>query len=178
MIGTVRMFKIAGILCILTGCIGWGTNRIGEEQRRIEHLREMLDIIRRVRDEIGYGKHTLPEICLILAECCGPIYRTHFKQIYEQISKETGVSLDCVWTRQIDWCQKNAPLSEEEKAILRNLPNNLVMQEEKLQAKSIGRYEELLVRKCKKAEEAYENKSKMIFSLSVLTGVFLTIMLL
>ena len=178
MIGTVQMFKIVGMLCILAGCIGWGVNRIGEEHRRIEHLREMLRIIRRIQDEIGYGKHTLPEICLILAECCGPLYRAHFRQIYEQMNQKSGTDLDQIWASQIEQCQKDAPLSDEEKDILRNLLQNLGMQEEKLQAKSVGRYEELLVRNCRKTEEAYENKAKMIFSVSVLTGVFLTIMLL
>lgn len=178
MIGTAQMFKIAGILCILAGCVGWGANRIGEEHRRIEHLREMLNIIRRIQDEIGYGKHTLPEICLILAECCGPLYRVHFRKIYGQMNQADGTALDRIWVKQIEQCQKDAPLSDEEKEILRNLPQNLGMQEEKLQAKSVGRCEELLVKNCRKAEEAYGNKAKMILSVSVLTGVFLTILLL
>ena len=178
MIGTAQMFKLVGILCILAGCVGWGANRIGEEHRRIEHLREMLCIIRRIQDEIGYGKHTLPEICMILSECCGPLYRAHFRQIYGQMNQESGAALDQIWARQIEQCQRDAPLSDEEKDILRNLPQNLGMQEEKLQAKSVGRYEELLVRNCRKTEEAYENKAKMIFSVSILTGVFLTILLL
>ena len=178
MIGTDLMFKIAGILCILAGCIGWGANRIGEERRRIEYLREMIRIVRRIQDEIGYGKHTLPEICLILAECCGPLYRIHFQQIYEQMNQERGMPLDRIWAQQMDRCQKDAPLSDEEKDILKNLPQNLGMQDEKLQAINVGRYEELLVGNCKKAEEAYENKAKMIFSVSVLAGVFLVILLL
>lgn len=172
------MFKIAGIICILLGCVGWGTNRIRDEKRRIQHLREMILIIRRIRDEISYGKHTLPEICLILTECCSPMYRSHFKQIYEQMSKGGGLSLDHIWVRQMEQCLRDTPLSEEEKDILKYLPQNLGMQEEKLQAESIGRSVELLVRNCRKAEDAYENKARMILSVSVLTGVFLTILLL
>lgn len=172
------MFKIVGIFCILVGCVGWGTNRIREEKGRIQHLRGMIFVIRRIRDEISYGKHTLPEICLILADCCSPLYRLYFKQIHEQMYRESGTSFNHVWEQQMEQCLRDAPLSEEEKDVLKYLPQNMGMQEEKLQAESIGRSVELLVRNCRKAEDAYENKAKMIFSVSVLTGIFLAILLL
>ena len=171
------MFKIAGILCILAGCTGWGISRIGEERSRVRHLREMIRIIRRIRDEIGYSKHTLPEICLILSEHCDSLYQPYFKRIHEQMSRGSGASLDSIWEQQIRQCLCGAPLSEDEKDILKNLPKNVGMQEEKLQAGSIGRSVELLVRNCRKAEDAYDNKAKMILSVSVLTGIFLTILL-
>ena len=172
------MLKIIGILCILAGCAGWGVGRIGEEQRRLKYLREMILIIGRIRDEISYGKRTLPEICLILAECCSPLYRQHFKQIYEAISVGGGNSLDQIWKEQIEQCLFDTPLTDDEKDILRNLPHNLGMQDEKLQAENIGRSVELLSRNCRKAEDAYENRARMIFSVSVLTGIFLAILLM
>lgn len=172
------MFKIAGILCILAGCTGWGISRIGEERSRVRHLREMICIIRRIRDEIGYSKHTLPEICLILSEHCDSLYQPYFKRIHEQMSRGSGASLDSIWEQQIRQCLCGAPLSEDEKDILKNLPKNVGMQEEKLQAESIGRSVELLVKSRRKSEDAYENKARMILSVSVLAGVFLTIMLL
>ena len=172
------MFKIVGICCILMGCTGYGINRIGEERSRIGHLKEMIRIIKRIQDEISYGKHTLPEICLILAECCSPLYQPYFKQIYEQISVRNGTSLKSIWELQMEQCMRDAPLTDEEKDILKYLPMNLGMRDEKLQAESIGRSVELLARSRRKSEDAYENKARMILSVSVLTGVFLTIMLL
>lgn len=172
------MFKIVGILCILLGCAGLGTNQIREEQSRVQHLRELIRIIRRIQDEISYGKHTLPEICLILSEYCHASYRPYFRQVYEQMNQGNGVSFERIWEQQMRQCMHSAPLSEEEKDILRSLPKNLGMQEEKLQAENIGQSMELLVRKCRKAEDAYENKARMILSVSVLAGVFLTVLLL
>ena len=172
------MFKVVGIVCILVGCTGWGINRITEERSRVQHLREMIRIIRRIQDEISYGKHTLPEICLVLSEYCGALYQPYFKQVYEQMNQGNGASFDRIWEQQMGQCLRSAPLSEEEKDILRNLPQNLGMQEEKLQAENIGQSMELLARKCRKAEDAYENKARMILSVSVLAGVFLMILLL
>lgn len=172
------MFKLAGIICILAGCMGWGISRIGEEKSRVRYLREMIRIIRRIRDEISYGKHTMPEICLILSEHCDYLYQPYFKQIHEQMNREKGASFNSIWEQQIGQCLCSAPLSEDEKDILRNLPQNVGMQEEKLQAESIGRSAEMLVRNCRKAEDAYDNKAKMIFSVSILTGIFITILLI
>lgn len=172
------MLKVVGIICILSGCVGWGVSRIGDEQRRIKYLREMILIIRRICDEISYGKHTMPEICLTLTGCSSPLYQMYFRQIYEQMDKGSGASLDYIWERQMEQCLRDAPLSEEEKNILKYLPQNVGMQEEKLQAESIGRSVELLVRNCRKAEDVYENKARMILSVSVLMGVFLAILLL
>lgn len=172
------MVKLAGILCILAGCVGWGCNQIGEEKSRVHHLRELIRIIRRMQDEISYGKHTLPEICLTLSGCCQEPYKLCFMGIYEQMRQGSGICLDQAWEQQVGQCLRDAPLSEEEKDILRKLPQNLGMQEEKLQAEHIGRSMDLLVRKCRQAEDAYENKSRMILSVSVLAGVFLSILLL
>ena len=172
------MLKITGIICVLVGCIGYGIDRIKTERSRIEHLREIIRIIRRIRDEISYGKHTLPEICLILSEYCSAFYQPYFREIYEQTSRGDGTSFEGVWEQQMRLCLQDTPLSDEEKDVLKNMTRNLGMQEEKLQAQSIGRSEELLVRRCTKAEDAYENKVRMIFSVSVLTGVFLTLLLL
>lgn len=172
------MFKLAGVLCILTGCIGWGGNRIMEEKDRVRHLREMIRIIKRIQDEISYGKHTLPEVCLLLSENCDIAYRPFLKRIYEQMNRGDNACFDRIWEQQMYDCLRDIPLSEDEKDILRKLPQNLGMQEEKLQAESIGQSMDLLMRTCRRTEDAYENKSRMIFSVSVLAGVFLIILLL
>lgn len=172
------MLKITGVMCVLIGCMGYGMEKIGRERGRVEHLREMIRIIGRIQDEISYGKHTLPEICLILSEYCNALYRPFFRQIYEQTSHGNGNSFGCIWEQQMGLCLQDAPLTEEEKDMLRCLPRNLGMQDEKLQAENIGRVMDLLGRKCRKAEDTYENKARMILSVSLLTGVFLIILLI
>ena len=172
------MFKLAGILCILAGCMGWGGSKIREERCRVEHLRELIRIIKRIQNEISYGKHTLPEICLILSEYSDTLYQPYFSKIYEQTEQGNGISLVHVWQQQMEQWLKEIPLLKEEKDILGNLPRNLGMQEEKQQAESIGQSLDLLMRRCRQAEDTYANKARMIFSVSLLAGIFLIIMLL
>lgn len=172
------MLKLLGSLGILLGCVGLGIDRIGEEKGRISHLQELIRIIRRIQSEVSYGKHTLPEICLILAGTCAAPYREGFRAIYDKAGQEAGSCLEQIWRQELTQCMQNVQLQEEEKEVLRDLPQNLGIQEEKYQAESIGQSVDLLIRKCREAEDAYANKSRMIFSLSILSGVFLTILFL
>lgn len=172
------MFKIIGFLCIMIGSIGWGETKIREEKDRVWHLRELIRIIRRIQDEIQYGKHTLPEICLILSGYSDTWYGPSFRQIYEELGQRNGTGLETIWSRQMEQCFRHVPLQEEEKDILRRLPDHLGMQEETLQAMSIGQSMDMLVRKCRQAEEAYEGKARVIRSVSILTGLLLTIFLI
>ena len=148
------MYKVVGILCILAGCAGFGNLKVRQEKDRIRHLRAFIHIMRRIQNEISYGKHTVPEICLIIADL-----------------KET-------WKEQMEACLRELPLQAEEKEAIMNLPVFLGLQEENRQAMGLEQSVELLTRKCRQAEEAYDNRAKMIHSVSILAGLLLSILLL
>lgn len=172
------MYKIVGIICILAGCIGWGNGKVRQERDRIRRLRELIHIVRRIQDEISYGKHTLPEICLILADCSDTWYDPYFRKIHRQMTQGNGTGLKEVWGMHMEACLKDLPLQEEEREVIRTLPAYLGLQEETRQAMGLGQSVELLTRKCRQAEEAYGNRSKMIHSVSILAGLLLSILLL
>ncbi len=172
------MYKIVGIFCILAGCMGLGRLKVRQEKERIRHLRELIRIIRRMQDEISYGKHTLPEICLILADNVDDCYSPCFREIHRQMLEGDGTGLKEVWGEQMGVCLQNLPLQEDEREIIRQLPACLGLQEETRQALGFEQAVRLLSGKCQKAEETYENKSKMIGSVSILAGLLLSILLL
>lgn len=172
------MHKIVGIICILAGCAGLGRLKVRQEKERIRYLREWIRIIRRMQDEISYGKHTLPEICLILADIGDSWYAPYFKEIHRQMLLGDGTGLKEAWGEQLHDCLKNLPLQEEEKDIILRLPVCLGLQEETRQAMGFEQAVNLLSEKCRKAEEAHENRAKMIHSVSILAGLLLSILLL
>ncbi len=171
------MYKTIGIICILCGCIGWGNRRIGQEVDRIRHLRVMCRILERIRVEIGYGKHTLPEICLMLTEINDSCYKKCFQTIYEA-SSEGGRELPKLWKKEFQSFLERQPLREEERETFAGLPDRLGFQEETGQAGSIGQAEAFLSQRARQAEESCESKTKMIRSVSILTALLLTIWLL
>lgn len=171
------MYKAIGMILILTGCVGWGNRKIGQERERIRHLRTIGRILERIRAEIAYGKHTLPEICLILTEINDECYRDCFSRIYKAAS-ESGIGLPELWRAEFQAFLEKQPLQEEEREIFARLPDRLGFQEEAGQAESIGQIEAFLSQRAAQAEEGCENKTKMIRSVSILTGLLLTIWLL
>lgn len=172
------MYKLLGIFCILLGCFGWGNAKAGQEKDRVRHLRTLFHILGQMRSEISYGKHTMPEICLLLAELNDGCYKTCFSRIYEGSREENGRDFPKVWESETTACLKPLPLREDEREMLVGLPKTLHFQEEDGQAGRIAQAERFLEGRYRQAEETYENKVKMIRSVSILTGLLLTILLL
>jgi len=171
------MYKTIGVICILCGCVGWGNWKIGQECDRIRHLRTMCRILERIQAEISYGKHTLPEICLLLTEIEDSCYQKCFRTIYEEAAKGAG-ELPMLWKQEFQAFLAGQPIQEEEREVFAGLPDRLGFQEETGQAGSIGQIETFLSGRVRQAEESCGNKTKMIRSVSILTALLLTIWLL
>lgn len=172
------MLKLAGILLLMIGCTGLGINKVSEEKRRIKELREIRRMIIRMQNEMRYGKRTLPEICLLFGQCMEEPYRSAFLELFYKLEENDGTVLNKMWKEQMDTCMMGLPLKEEEKNILKNLPEHLGIQDETMQAADIGQSLDMLEDHIHQAEAEYENKIRVIMSISVMAGLFLTILLL
>lgn len=172
------MYRLAGIFFILAGCIGWGNGKVGQERDRIRHLRSLVQIFDRMQSEIAYGKHTLPEICLLLTTVREEHYSACFRRIYERSTEGDGTGIPRIWKEEFRDCLDKLPLREEERETVLTLPDHLCFQEGERQADRIGQAGEFLAERCRLAEGTYENRSKMIRSVSILTGLLLAILLL
>lgn len=172
------MYKLIGIFFILAGCVGWGSAKAGQEKDRVRHLRTLFHILGQMRGEISYGKHTLPEICLLLAELNDGCFHSCFTRIYERTREESGRDFPEVWETEMRACLTDLPLREDERETVEKLLRTLSFQEESGQSGRIGQAEAFLEGRYRQAEETYENKSKMIRSVSILTGLLLAILLL
>lgn len=162
----------------MAGCAGFGNLKVRQEKDRIRHLHELIRMIRRIQGEIDYGRHTLPQICLILAQNCDAWYVPFWEEIYRQMVQGEGAGLKEIWDEQMEACLRGLPLRQEEKDIIVKLPTHLGLQEETRQAMELNQTIEWLSERCRQAEEAYENRSKMIHSVSILAGLLLSILLL
>ena len=172
------MLKLAGTILLMMGCIGLGINKVADEKRRIRELREMRRIILRIQSEMVYGKRTLPEICLLLSQYMEEPYSQAFCDIFHKMEKNDGSVLNNIWKEYMEVCMKGMPLKEEEKAVLVRLPEHLGILDENTQAANIGQSLDMIEERIHHAESEYENKSKVILSISIMAGLFLIIILL
>ena len=146
------MLKLAGILLLMMGCIGLGMNKVAEEKRRIRELREIRRIVQRMQNEMIYGKRTLPEICLLFGQCMREPYRSAFLEIFKRINENDGSSLESIWKERMDVCMDTMPLKEEEKEILRSLPEQQGILDETMQAVGVGQSLDILEEHIRQAE--------------------------
>ncbi len=172
------MYKAVGVLCILVGCAGWGHSLAGQEKERVRHLRALSQMLSQMRSEISYGKHTMPEICLSLAELNDECYSRCFGRIYERTEGEGGTDFPKVWEEEIGKCLEPLPLREDERRTVTELAKSLRFREEGGQAGRVGQAELFFEGRYRQAEEAVENRSKMIHSVSIPTGLLLAILML
>lgn len=172
------MYKVVGFLCIVAGCAGWGNCLAGKERERVWHLRTLSHVLAQVRSGIFYGKQTMPEICLLLSKSDDECYSKCFGQIYERTAGESGKDFQTVWEEEMKTFLKPLPLREDEKRTITELANTLGFQEAEGQAERVGQAEAFLEGRYRQAEETCVNRSKMIHSVSILTGLLLAILLL
>lgn len=172
------MFKLAGILLLMAGCCGLGINRVEESKQRIRELREIRRMVIRIQNEMTYGKRALPEICQLFGQCMEEPYQAAFLSIFRKLEENDGTDLNRIWKVQMEECLKNLPLLEEEKDILRNMPEYLGILDEKQQAADIGQSLDFLTAHITQAEAGYENQARVTMSISVMAGIFLVILLL
>ena len=83
-----------------------------------------------------------------------------------------------IWRESMQKCFCDVPLREDEKALLMQIPDCLGMQDECTQASSIVQFRELVERRLRQAEDEYDGKRKMIWSVSALAGIFLVVILI
>lgn len=172
------MLKLAGILLLMAGCSGLGINKVAEEKRRIRELREIRRMVLRIQNEMTYGKRALPEICLLFGQCMEEPYRNAFREIFRRLEENGGSSLNRIWREQLEDCMRNLPLHREEKNILCRLPEYLGILDEKQQAADIGQSLDMLAAHIAQAEKEYENRARVIMSVSITAGIFIVILLL
>lgn len=172
------MLKLAGIIILMLGCIGLGIDKVSEEKRRISQLREIRNMIVRIQNEMVYGKRTLPEICIILSRSAMEPYSSAFLQVFRRLEENDGTILENIWKEQLKNCMEDMPLKDEEKNILINLPEHMGIMESAMQAADIGQSLDMLTDHIAKTETEYENKAKVIMSVSVMAGLFLVIWLI
>ncbi|MCM1040031.1 MAG: stage III sporulation protein AB [Ruminococcus sp.] len=172
------MLKLAGILLLMAGCTGMGINKVAEEKGRIRELREIRAMIVRMQSEIIYGKRTLPEICLLFSGYAKEPYQSAFATLYQRMEENDGKALYVLWEEEMGHCMENLPLKEDEKEILINLPKKSGMPEETMQAADVGQSLDIITERIAGAQAEYENKAKVIMSISIMAGLFLIILFL
>lgn len=172
------MLKIIGAILLICGTTGFGLACRDEMNQILYHLRYLQNILELIKSEISYSKATLPEACKNVGKKVHEPYQSSLTTVCEVMKKNKGLTFDVVWKQEMGKCLKKLPLKKKEIDIFLDFSTCSGFPDNKMQVKALEQYYHLLGQSVKTMEESIENKSKVVMSMGLISGIFLTIVLL
>lgn len=172
------MLKVIGVLLLTGGAAGFSASLCREQKKRIFLLKEIKYMCELMQSEILYMGLPLPEIFKSIAPNFSDPLRSSLGEIGKSMTLSQKESLQSLWRRKMKENYKESPLTERQKEILFQLPEHLILSAAEGQARALDRQIEELGRWILQMEEEEKSKNKVIMSLGIAAGVFLSIVLL
>lgn len=172
------MIKLAGVIFLVSGFTGVAFCICEEQKNRLKLLKEMKYMYQVLQNEIRYTRLPLPEIFRMTGEKLKEPYGSMLQKISSSMTWEQGDSFQDIWGREILEHLKRVPLNKEQKSLLLQFPESTGSLESEGQARVLERFVEELSRWITQIEEEQKNKNKVIMSLGIAGGIFLSILLL
>lgn len=172
------MLKITGAILLIAGTTGFGIACRNELVQKLAALRYLSSLLEMLRGEICFSKAALPEACRLIGRRAKEPYRETLFAICDKMGENRGVSFDVVWKEEMERCLERLPIDREEKELVLNFFSCSGFADRRMQERAVEQQCGLLQQAVKKQEEAIENKSKVVMSMGLISGIFLTIVLL
>lgn len=172
------MLKIIGGLMIIVGGIGMGLIYKQEMKDRLYHTKCLHSILELLESEIGYSKASLPEACGMIASRMSEPYSVGLYKIREIMNSNAGLTFSFVWKQEMGRCLETVLLGDKEKVVFLNFPESGSYADNMMQLKALNKCRAELEVAINRQEEKMESKSKVVMSMGLIGGLFLTIALL
>jgi len=172
------MLKLIGALLVITGGTGLGLSYRQEMQDRLYHIKCLHRIIELLESEVGYSKASLPEACGMIATRLSEPYSVGLNSIREIMNSNRGLTFSFVWKQEMGRCLQDVNVSTGEKEMFLNFPEGNGYIDNLTQLKAIEKCKRELDKAISVQEEKIENKSKVVMSMGLIGGLFITIVLL
>lgn len=172
------MLKLIGAVLIIAGAAGLGISYRQDLKDRLYHTKCLYTILELLESEIRYSKAALPEACRMISYRVMKPYSAGLYNVWEIMNLNNGLTFSLAWKQEMDKCMHDIPIGSTEKEEFLMLAESTGYADNQIQLK--------MVEKCKKSlgeaighqEEKMENKSKVVMSIGLMGGLFLTIVLL
>lgn len=171
------MLRIAGCILAVIGCVGFAGNICMDAAKRLALLKKVRSIYENMKYYIAYQKATIPETLRMLAKKENEPFAQAFEEIDIRVC-EIGENLPVAWKQCMGEVLKNLPLTKTEKNLIMDFPSSLGFMEENAQAGALDELLREIDLHIEEMEKEQKNKNKMIMSLGVAAGVFISILLL
>lgn len=172
------MLKLTGAILIIAGTAGLGLSCRQDLQNRLYHTKLIHTILELLESEISYSKASLPEACRMISHRMDEPYATGLYKVWEIMNSNQGLTFALVWKQEMGKCIREVSIGNMEKEIFLNFAEGNGYADNQMQLKILEKCRKTLDQAINVQEERMENKSKVVMSMGLIGGLFLTIVLL
>ena len=170
--------KILGACLVILSCTSLGLYFSSLVQGRVSDLKAMKKNITILRGDIKYGNTTLPEAIGALARRNTDNFKEFFAGIEEELMNASGLSFIQIWDKGINTSLKNSYMNHNDREQLNRLGETLGYLDKEMQLKTIDFYMEQLDHELVDAVNTMKEKTRLYNMLGILSGLFLTVVLI
>lgn len=170
--------KIIGAVCIIIACTAIGFSGSYRLYGRYGELAELKKILCLLSGEIRFGSSTLEEAFGTMAERVEVPYSGFFNWLSEKMGERTSVSLAALWQEAVEKRLPGARLDRGDKELLGRIGKDLGCLDRETQLNTIALAAEQVEERKQALSGELPKKMKLYNCLGILSGVFLTILLI
>ena len=156
------MLKLAGSLLIIGATTLWGMAAAEGLRDQYEQMRLLQSLLYALRSEILYARSYLEEA---------------FAKMSETMRRKTGIPFYQIWSGGIQEALQGSGLAQEEKDKLSEIGKRLGNADMEAQIRSLDLYLEELKKSMEEKREGMKTRIRLCHCLGVMSGIFLTILL-
>ncbi len=172
------MLKLMGVLFLVTGTIGLSLERIREETKRIKNLKQIKNFTIFLMDEIFHSHIPIPDICEEYVWKSEGSLKAVLEKVSEEYRNHQGKSFEVIWEETIYRICEQEKLSKEEKSHLLQLSRCFGYSNAKGQLSAIEQYLQEVENDVLQREKKFQDNRKLIIYFGVMSGLFISILLL
>ncbi len=167
----MMLFKAVGCILIIFSSTAIGINHINNLRDRALALFESSEFVNILKIKMGYELCDIPSIFKSLED-------KYFIAKNCLIHIKNGDSLKIAWNKSIDKYAKKAHLNSSDISILKDFCVCLGQTDIEGQISNLNMYLKLLEKRINEAKSELSDKSKVIFSTSIFSGLLISIILI
>lgn len=172
------IIKILAFLCVLAGSTGMGCWYIYRNNIGIQQMEQLLYLFEGFRQEILYSHIPLTEVCGELGKRVEKPYCELLQGFYNRITQKKGENITIIWKEEVKKIEGKTFLTKEVLQLLYQLMDPIGYADPEMQMKKIEIQIEKLQSVLYKQKKEQENKGRVYFSVGIMGGLLLGILLL
>ena len=172
------MVKIFGAMLVILSCTTIGIYYSSLVKGRVADLRALKKDLTILRGDIKYGNTTLPEALGALSRRNLDNFKEFFAGIEQDLLVSSGISFAVIWDKGVKNYLKNTYMNQQDREQLNHLGEHLGYLDKEMQLKNIDLYMEQLDHELIDSIGTMKEKTRLYNMLGILSGLFLTVVLI